>query len=239
MSYESSRSGSSDYGRPGGMQTRDASGGGFRGADRGGSAGLSTGSQWRGNTAYGPAGGMAQGYATRDQASLARAGMAPTVGYYGNFRGLSGEPMYGGQGGYGYNANAVANGLSTPSWGQANQPQLGGAGPVPVGASPYANPVAPPMAPIGYPTSPNIHMSPNPTQRPYNPATSPTNLYSSAPVGNRFGPRTPNGWGGTGAYYSTVKAGQPWNDPTRGINTASSRAGYGYGGGLNNSGGNW
>lgn len=54
------------------------------GAPNGSSLGLSTGKTWSGNTAYGPSGGMAAGYATQRN-----------DGSYGNFRSLRGEPMSG------------------------------------------------------------------------------------------------------------------------------------------------
>lgn len=58
--------------------------------------GLTTGPTIYGNTAFGPAGGMATGYATRDMQSLAQAGMGPTPGMYGNFMTPGGSPMFGG-----------------------------------------------------------------------------------------------------------------------------------------------
>lgn len=74
--------------------------GGGGGAGRNGGAnsrtGLGTGATMYGNTAFGRPGGMATGYATRDMASLARAGMGPTMGSYGNFRGLNGQQMFAG-----------------------------------------------------------------------------------------------------------------------------------------------
>lgn len=66
--------------------------------------GLTTGATWYGNTAFGPAGGMATGYTTRDGQSLAAAGMGPTMGTYNNFTTLNGQPMFGGAlGGQGFN----------------------------------------------------------------------------------------------------------------------------------------
>lgn len=66
--------------------------------------GLTTGTTWYGNTAFGPAGGMATGYATRDGQSLEAAGMGPTMGTYSNFNTLNGQPMFGGAlGGQGFN----------------------------------------------------------------------------------------------------------------------------------------
>jgi hypothetical protein len=57
--------------------------GGNSGAPRG--TGLTTGSTWYGNTAFGQPGGMAQGYATKG-----------ANGQFGNFRSLAGAPMQGG-----------------------------------------------------------------------------------------------------------------------------------------------
>jgi hypothetical protein len=54
------------------------------GAPDGSSLGLSTGKTIHGNTAYGPSGGMAAGYATRDG-----------FGNLGNFKSLNGAPMSG------------------------------------------------------------------------------------------------------------------------------------------------
>jgi len=75
--------------------TRGGFGGGARGGSFGGGSGgnsggprgtgLTTGSTWYGNTAFGQPGGMAQGYATRG-----------ANGQFGNFRSLSGAPMQGG-----------------------------------------------------------------------------------------------------------------------------------------------
>lgn len=83
---------------PSGAGTGGRSGGG-RGGDSGSrtgglGGGLSTGKTWHGNTAFGPSGGMARGYAT---ASLGPgAGMGPSVNRYSNFRTPTGAPMVGG-----------------------------------------------------------------------------------------------------------------------------------------------
>jgi hypothetical protein len=57
---------------------------------------MTTGKDWHGNTAYGPAGGNVAAYGMRDAASLARAGMGPMAGSFGNFRTPSGAAMFGG-----------------------------------------------------------------------------------------------------------------------------------------------
>ena len=69
-----------------------------------GNLGITTGSTIHGNTAFGPAGGNAMGYATRDARSLAGAGMGPTMGTYSNFRTPSGAPMFGDSGPQGMTA---------------------------------------------------------------------------------------------------------------------------------------
>lgn len=63
-----------------------------------GGLGLTTGKTIYGNTAFGPAGGMAQGYATMGAHGAANPnyGMQPTIQNYGNFRNLNGSPMFGG-----------------------------------------------------------------------------------------------------------------------------------------------
>ena len=58
--------------------------------------GMTTGKDWHGNTAYGAPGGAVQAYGMRDAASLARAGMGPTAGSFGNFKTPQGNPMFGG-----------------------------------------------------------------------------------------------------------------------------------------------
>ena len=72
--------------------------GGYNGARSGGNIpsnglGIRTGSTIRGNTAFAPAGGMAQGYATNSRLG---SGMGPSVGAFSNFRNLDGSAMIGG-----------------------------------------------------------------------------------------------------------------------------------------------
>lgn len=55
--------------------------------------GVRTGSTTYGNTAFGPAGGMAQGYATNSRVG---SGMGPSIGSFSNFRNLDGSAMIGG-----------------------------------------------------------------------------------------------------------------------------------------------
>lgn len=113
-------------------------GGGYGGGYGGGmtqNTGLGTGNQWHGNTAFGTAGQMAQGYATRDAASLRAAGMGPQLGSYGNFRTMGGAPMFGGspiQGstfaGYGAGQAYSAAQAAYDRWraSQAQAPHVGG-----------------------------------------------------------------------------------------------------------------
>lgn len=107
MSWRDSASGSSSFHGGGGMAGNNgpsgAGTGGRSGGGRGGDSGsrtgglgggLSTGKTWHGNTAFGPSGGMARGYAT---ASLGPgAGMGPSVNKYSDFRTPTGAPMVGG-----------------------------------------------------------------------------------------------------------------------------------------------
>ena len=94
----------SDYGSRAGTPGSNPSsgsfgGGGFSGGVGGnrssnsGNTGLKTGSTIYGNTAFGPAGGRAVGYATR---SGPINGMGPSVGTFSNFRTPAGAPMVGG-----------------------------------------------------------------------------------------------------------------------------------------------
>lgn len=63
------------------------------GRNGGAGLGIQTGSTIYGNTAFGPAGGKAVGYATRTGPI---SGMGPSVGTFSNFRTPSGAPMVGG-----------------------------------------------------------------------------------------------------------------------------------------------
>ena len=74
------------------------SSGGYNSATRGGNIssnglGLATGATMFGNTAFGPAGGRAVGYATN---SRLPSGVGPSMGVFSNFRTPSGAPMVGG-----------------------------------------------------------------------------------------------------------------------------------------------
>lgn len=114
MSARDSESGSSTYkggsGRAGGLGNGgigggmggggNYGGGGGGGAGRNGGigsrTGLTGGNTTYGNTAFGRSGGRVAAYGTRDAQSLARAGMAPTVGSFGNFRTPTGQAMFAG-----------------------------------------------------------------------------------------------------------------------------------------------
>ena len=190
--------GGGNGGGGGGGSNGGNGGGGYVGAagtnqgawnGNGPSLGLTTGNTIYGNTAFGPAGGMATGYATRDAQSLAAAGMAPTLGQYGQFRNLNGGAMFPGlnnpmQSAQGYTAGQVAQHLAmlqaaarAHAMGQAG----GLLGPAHINVQPVENPIYPHPAP--YPPTPywngNMwnHMPTNfmhnPTQRPYDPAYSP------------------------------------------------------------------
>lgn len=74
--------------------------GGYNSASSGGNLssnglGATTGKTIYGNTAYGPAGGMATGYATRKDSP---SGLGPSVGTYSNFRNLDGSAAIPGAG---------------------------------------------------------------------------------------------------------------------------------------------
>lgn len=84
-----------------GAASSGITGGGFtnnQGAwnGNGKSLGLTTGNTWHGNTAFGPSGGDATGYATRDYKSLSNAGMGPSMGSYSHFKDMNGNDMFGG-----------------------------------------------------------------------------------------------------------------------------------------------
>lgn len=94
--YGGGAGGLGNGGTGGGMGGGFAGGGGARNGGIGSRTGLSTGTTTYGNTAFGRPGGMAQGYATRDARSLAAAGMAPTLGTFGQFNTMQGLPVGGG-----------------------------------------------------------------------------------------------------------------------------------------------
>ena len=84
------------YGPSSNPSSKSYSGGGSGGtsSSRGGTGtGLSTGKTMFGNTAFGPAGGRATGYATNTRPP---SGMGPSIGSFSNFRNLDGSAMIGG-----------------------------------------------------------------------------------------------------------------------------------------------
>jgi hypothetical protein len=70
------------------------SGGSVGGGGKSGGLGITTGKTIHGNTAFGPAGGMAKGYAT----SKGGSGMGPSNKSFSNFKTLDGNAMYGNMG---------------------------------------------------------------------------------------------------------------------------------------------
>lgn len=107
-SINNSGGGTSNGGIGGGQGGGIGGGGAGRNGGYGSQTGLTTGTDWHGNTAYGRAGGNVQAYGMRDARSLRDAGMGPTMGTYGNFQTPQGQPMYGsspvqGQSFYGMN----------------------------------------------------------------------------------------------------------------------------------------
>lgn len=149
--------------------------------------GLTTGPTIYGNTAFGPAGGFATGYATRDQASLAAAGMGPTPGTYSNFMTPGGRPMFGnspmqGASAVGFpNANAAYNYMNQQyqNW-LANRPKV--AGLLAEQGVPTPRPAAPPVTPP-VPWNPAVPEEVVPGYRP-----PPSGYYPGAY------------WGGNGVY---------------------------------------
>jgi hypothetical protein len=146
MSARDSESGSSNYkggsGNAGGLGNGGV-GGGMGGGHRGGGAGynggigsrtgMTTGKDWYGNSAFGRAGGNVAAYGMRDARSLKGAGLAPTMGNFGNFRTPSGRAMFGGspvqgQSFQGRNmGQALSQGMrAQAAYEAANRPQVGG-----------------------------------------------------------------------------------------------------------------
>ena len=189
----------------GGGSMNGGVGGGFGGSGGGGNGagvnggynsrqGLSTGNNIYGNTAFGAPGGMAQGYATRDQASLGRAGMGPTMGNFGQFNNLNGSPMFAGspfQGAssWGMGAGQAYGNLNNgyQAWQQAQQPHVGGLlsgeevtqGSIPPAVTPQ---ISQPLPPAIYDVTPGL-------PRPggaiiYNQEAYPGSYYTPAQISN-------------------------------------------------------
>lgn len=138
----------------------------------GGSLGLTTGNTMYGNTAFGPSGGMASGYATRDMRSLNGAGMGPTMGSYSNFNNLNGSPMFNGalsgQSFRAPNANA-AYGQAMAAWQAMNRPQMRpGVNPVSDTPPPVQHvPLPPVQPPIPSVPPPAVSIPPNALMYPF------------------------------------------------------------------------
>lgn len=157
--------------------------------------GITTGNTIYGNTAYGPSGGMATGYATR---TGGMSGMGPSVGTYSNFRNLDGSAAIPGAG----NMTAMgrnpqqARSVLERQFAPAGRPRVGGlldgeqvavgpippprrivpmAGPAPIGAvQRYSGVPFPAGLPASWLSNARAIMSSysmnNPTQRPYDPS---------------------------------------------------------------------
>jgi hypothetical protein len=181
---------------PGGSPSNSQSGAGGMGGGGGsgramqpstsigrGNLGITTGSTIHGNTAFGPAGGNAVGYATRDARSLAGAGMGPTMGNYSNFRTPSGEAMFPGGGPQGMTARSPMQAMQMlQALRQRFQPAAGPPMRQPglldddLPAPPTV-PTIPPNWPVD--TSYGSYFMRNPTQRPYDVRNSPPRAYFS------------------------------------------------------------
>jgi hypothetical protein len=123
--------------------------GGGAGIGSSGGLGLTTGNVWSGNTAFGPAGGTATGYATRSPVTsnpsvtgsstygVSGAGGSVGQGTYGNFRTPTGGAMFGSgpgaPGGVGVNARNAIQAMMMARLMQHRGKTTGGPGPVPAG----------------------------------------------------------------------------------------------------------
>lgn len=178
--FGSSSGTSSAYGGGSGGLGNGGIGGGRGGGGMGGGAGVNgglgsrtgvtTGSTWHGNTAFGRPGGMAQGYATRDPGSLAAAGMRPVAGAFSQFNTLQGKPMIGGL----LDADTFrapnassAYAQAYARWQQLQQPQVTPPAPQPVSQPQIGQPV---VQPVGFqPPAFNPYAALRPYASPYGP----------------------------------------------------------------------
>ena len=121
----------------GGMGGGGMGGGAGRNGGMGQQTGMTTGTQWHGNTAFGRPGGTVQAYGMRDPRSLANAGMGPTMGSYSGFKTPQGQAMFPGmnQSFQGMNMGQ-ALGQAQQQWGLMNQLN-----------NMHSNPAGQPMAP--------------------------------------------------------------------------------------------
>lgn len=179
--------------------SRSYSGGGGGGVSSGkttggGGVGVSTGKTIYGNTAFGPAGGMATGYATR---TGGLSGLGPSIGMFSNFRNLDGSAMVPAAG----NAGAMGTGAQQ-ALGQLQRqfaPQAPRVGGLLDGAQvvPTAAPVNIPI-PVKRPLSALEQFQPwwnDPVQVKYqNPYTFRPNpaIYTPGPKPGQYGPQIPD-----------------------------------------------
>ncbi|MFM2004818.1 MAG: hypothetical protein RLZZ09_473 [Pseudomonadota bacterium] len=165
----------------------------------GSSLGLTTGSTWYGNTAFGPAGGMATGYATKapggrvDSGSSSFGNPAAGGGFgqgaFSNFRNPAGSAMFGSgpgaPGGAGVTArNAIEALMMARALQQRVRPAAGPAMRQPGLLDPELPENAVPEIPSIPPNMPvdnayGYHFMRNPTQRPYDVRNSPPRAYFS------------------------------------------------------------
>ena len=226
MSYRDDSSSSSRSGGPGGGAGQggggngggsggNSGGGGGNGGGSGGgftnnqgawngngkSLGLTTGKTWHGNTAFGPSGGDATGYATRDYKSLSNAGMGPSMGAYSHFKDMNGNDMFGGSPIQDQSFNAMSGNKAYNSANQAYQAWKNNqieSSPLDRPTTPAATITQPPppvIAPVvkpkpfsGWPISPppfELSVPLDPTRLGYTGVPSPS-LTSYAPGHNRM-----------------------------------------------------
>lgn len=204
--------------------------------------GMTTGTTMHGNTAYGRPGGMVQAYGMRDAASLRAAGMAPTVGSYGNFKTPTGQAMFGrspvqGQSFYGMNmGQAMSQAQRAQASLEAAKRQQGGllGRPPSAASAPYDEnilaiedvpPVAPTypafMAEMALPEYPPVTEIDIPLPDEVVPAppvntSIVTGMPSPDPVLGRYRPSvstvTRGAWPGQNTYYGRGQVGKAFED---------------------------
>lgn len=145
----SSASSKGAFGGGGGLGGGGNKSGGNAGkTNKGGGLGLTTGKTIHGNTAFGPAGGMAQGYAT----SKGGTGMGPSNKSFSNFKNLDGSPMYGNMGNRSVtarNANQANGMMNALSRAQAPRPKARPSATVVPASAPPPKPRAKPKVGMG------------------------------------------------------------------------------------------
>lgn len=185
---------SSDMKSPGGYGGSYSSGVGSNSYSDGGDSphytygggGITTGNTIYGNTAFGPSGGMATGYAMAS--GLPGVAYGPSTAQYSNFRNLDGTPMFGGMAG----SRSFSAPNATQAYAQLQsyinsimaarqarpQPAFGLLDAVRTAPLPGVPQPAPQFGPVAYD---GYYFMRNPTQRPYNPATSPPPITINSP----------------------------------------------------------